>query len=154
MAKLWQFLRILGAVAACVILGMLLTNSLRNRAHDMARTFTQLSVQQAIDNADDAAESYVSAENGLRVYYVNAKADMIEVKGLLAKCKPLKEEILPKPVDCQVLVGGLDIGFAGGNLYFLPAPEDMGDAQAFALPEPYNAQLWALLDALPNYAAE
>jgi len=154
MDKFWRTIRIVGALAACVVAGVLLGNAQRNRAHNVARTYVQVVIEQAIEDAAADAESYAATENGLRVYYVNAAADMAAVKDLLAKCKPVHEDVESKPVDRAVVVGGLDIGYMGGGngegmLYRLPVAEELGEAQIFVLPEKYNDPLWALLDALP-----
>ena len=154
MAKFWKLLRVLLAIVLGVAAGLYFSNLQKNRAHDLARTFSLLSLDKAADDALDGAESYAVVENGVRIYYVNTAEDIALVRKLLAKCKAVHEEVMSKPVDRRVIAGGFDLGFAGGSLFLLPLPESMEGFLMFDLPEPYNAQLWALLDSLPERAGQ
>lgn len=91
-------------------------------------------------------------ENGIvywgEIYVINKVDDVKFVKGLLEYCEPIygTREYEPLPYVIRILVGGIDLGYAGGRDYY---PKHDGDISVgFSLPKEYNDALWDFLHSL------
>jgi|GEM_PF-1986665 len=155
MKAVWRILKIVVAIALCVVAGVFLNQSQRNRAYDMTRNYALNSIQLRIDmptgGESRRADEVVVHEQTLQgdVYILETAADLVQAKAILAKSKPLYDVYEYEPVEEIVIVGGVNIGFAGGNQYFLPTMNDDGTVLGFTLTEEQNEALWALLETVP-----
>jgi len=153
MKILWRWVRILLAIGACVLAGVWLSDVQQNRPYNLTRDYTLARIQQRGDENPDG-KSWQGFRRSQtmsgQIYVVEGKEDLSKVKAVLAKTKPLYDVFEYEANNVYVIVGGVDIGYAGDRQYFFETMDGDDTVLGFTLSEEQDEALWALLRALPT----